>query len=183
MKGTIAVLTFILSTGCADSPPQPVPPPPVPTPEMCPVGFGPIGDLQGCYRESTQVSWSTGEDLCEEHEAQNRSAHLLIIDREEEHRAFSMISLTGDIWLGRLQEQPDDEYRNINYIDYAPKYVGAGNCESLVCDSRPGGGDERCIEYKHETGLWNDEKCGRANRVFCEWDNVAPHGWRPGSDG
>ena len=42
---------------------------------------------------------------------------------------------------------------------------------------------ERCIEYKTETGLWNDEKCYRADRVICEWDNLDPYDWRPGNEG
>jgi len=192
MKGTIAVLTFVLSTGpslgCATEP-QPVPPPPVPTPDMCPDGFAPLGDLQGCYRESAPAPWIQGEEACEHFESLKKRAHLVIIDREEEHQAFSMLSLSEDLWIGRLQEDDDDEFRNINYIDYAPTHFGSGEpndyggtCSGLFCDGgRAGGGDERCIEYKHETGLWNDEKCGRADRVFCEWDNVDPYGWRPGS--
>jgi hypothetical protein len=112
-----------------------------------------------------------------------RSAHLLIIDRDEEHVAISEMSKSGDIWIGRMQHDYDDEYRNINYIEWDLEYYGNGepndygdDCSGLFCDGggHPGGGDERCIEYKTETGLWNDEKCYRADRVICEWDNVAP---------
>jgi hypothetical protein len=190
MKGTIAVLTFVLSTGCVDEP-EPVPPPPVPTQDQCPEGFGPLGTLAGCYREGAAAAWITAEEACEEHDSLRRSAHLIIIDREEEHLAISALSLQGDVWIGRMQQEADDEYRNINYVEWAPQYFGSGEpndygstCSGLFCDGsgQPGAGDERCIEYKTETGLWNDEKCYRAARVICEWDNVEPYDWRPGED-
>jgi len=189
MKGPIAVLAFVLSTGCLDAP-QPVPPPPVPSQDQCPEGFGPIGSLAGCYREGAAASWVDAEEACEQHGSLRKSAHLIVIDREEEHAAISTLSKSGDLWIGRLQQDRDDAYRNINYIEWAPEYFGSGepndygtgDCTGLFCDGHGGGGDERCIEYKHETGLWNDEKCYRFDRVFCEWDNVEPYGWRPGSD-
>ena len=188
MKGTIAVLTCVLSTACTDEP-QPVPPPPVPTPDQCPAGFDPLGELAGCYREEAIASWIDGEEACERFVSLGKKAHLVIIDRDEEHLAFSSLSASGDLWVGRLQEEPDDDYRNINYIEWNTAYFATGepndygsSCNGFVCgDGHPGGGDERCIEYKHETGLWNDEKCYRTDRVFCEWDNVAPYDWRPGN--
>lgn len=190
MKGTIAVLTFVLSAGCVDEP-EPVPPPPVPTRDQCPAGFAPLGTLAGCYREEAAASWIDAEEACEQYESLRKSAHLIIIDREEEHQAISAMSKSGDIWIGRMQKGSDDEYRNINYIEYGPTYFGSGepndygdSCSGLFCDGgHPGGGDERCIEYKFETGLWNDEKCYKLDRVICEWDNVEPYDWRPGSEG
>ena len=190
MKGTIAVLTFVLATGCVDEP-EPVPPPPVPTRDQCPEGFAPLGTLAGCYREGAAASWIDAEEACEQYVSLKRRAHLLIIDRHEEHTAFSVLAASGDLWIGRMQQDHDDEYRNINYIQWDLEYYGNGepndygdDCSGLFCDGgHPGGGDERCIEYKKETGLWNDEKCYRANRVICEWDNVAPYDWRPGSEG
>lgn len=189
MKGTIAVLTFVLATGCVEAP-EPVPPPPVPTPDQCPTGYSALGTLAGCYRESTAAAWSRAEEACEQDTSLRKRAHLVVIDREDEHAAFSELSKTGDLWIGRLQKEADDEYRNINYVLWEPEYFGSGepndygdsDCESLVCDEHGGGGDERCIEYKHETALWNDEKCYRMNRVFCEWDNVEPYDWRPGNE-
>ncbi|MBA3502406.1 MAG: C-type lectin domain-containing protein [Myxococcota bacterium] len=183
MKGTIAVLTFVLSAGCVDEP-EPVPPPPVPTQDQCPAGFGPLGTLAGCYREGASASWITAEEACEQHVSLKRKAHLIIIDREEEHLAIAAMSKQGDMWIGRMQKGSDDEYRNINYIDFVPDYFGSGEPNDYGGDAgSPGGGDERCIEYKTETGLWNDEKCYRADRVICEWDNVDPYDWRPGDQG
>ena len=189
MKGTIAVLSFVLFTAACVDEPQPVPPPPVPTPEMCPTGFGPlvtpVGELAGCSREGPAAAWITAEEACESNAALDRAAHLIIIDREEEHLAIASLSVTRDIWIGRLQKDDDDAYRNINYIDWRPTYFGAGEpndygASCVGCTEHSGGGDERCIEYKHETMLWNDEKCYRADRVICEWDNVEPYNWRPG---
>jgi hypothetical protein len=190
MKGTIAILTFVLATGCVDEP-EPVPPPPVPTRDQCPEGFAPLGALEGCYREGALAGWITAEQACEQAVSLRKKAHLIIIDRPEEHAAISEMSKKGDMWIGRLQRDDDDEYRNINYIEWDLEYYGTGepndygdgDCSGLSCDGRPGGGDERCIEYKTETGLWNDEKCYRGNRVICEWDNVDPYDWRPGSQG
>lgn len=176
MKGTIAVLTCVLSTGCVGGP-QPVPPPPVPTPEQCPPGFGVLDTLPGCYMTMPSAGWVAAEDGCEQHVSLGKRAHLIVIDREEEHLAISTRSLRGDIWIGRLQEDSDDDYRNINYIDWDPEYFGAGEPNDYSDD------DERCIEYKHETGLWNDEKCYRSTRVICEWDDVEPYDWRPGNLG
>lgn len=192
MKGTIAVLTCVLFAACGTDP-EPVPPPPVPTPEQCPEGFAPLvgsGDtLAGCYREEATAPWVDAEKACERHVALGAKAHLIVIDRDEEHRAISSLSRSGDVWIGRLQQDPDDEYRNINYIEWEATYFASGepndhgyNCSGFVCgEGQAGIGDERCIEYKHETGLWNDEKCHRDGRVLCEWDNVEPYDWRPGN--
>jgi hypothetical protein len=186
MKGLVN-LTLVFLAGCFANGPEPVPPPPVPTPDQCPAGFGPLGDLPGCYMELEMTAqWVDAEHNCEAFAANDRKAHLVVIDRIDEHTAFSMMSLQGDLWVGRLQQDPDDDYRNINYIEWDASYFGAGepndlgqDCDWLSCSSRSGAGDERCIEYKHETGLWNDEKCYRLDRVICEWDNVAPYAWKP----
>jgi len=181
MKGTIAVMMFVLSTGCTDEP-QPVPPPPVPTPEMCPQGFGPLEDLPGCYLDvAIKTGWIRAEESCERFLADNVTAHLVVIDREVEHKKFSAIALDGDLWIGRLQAAEDDAFRNINYIEYGPTHWSPGEPNDSA-GGIPGNGDERCIEYRFETGLWNDEKCASPDRVFCEWDNVDPYSWRPGGN-
>lgn len=155
---------------------------------MCPATFGPRGDLQGCYRELPISSWRDAEDACEDFDANGVRAHLIVIDRAEEHDFISATSAHGDLWIGRLQVDDDDEFRNINYVAYGPTFFGEGEpndrgCSGVLCDDNDRAGDERCIEYKHETGMWNDEKCGRLDRAFCEWDDVEPYSWRPGSDG
>ena len=46
----------------------------------------------------------------------------------------------------------------------------------------PGTGDERCINYQYQNGMWNDEVCFDLDTVLCEWDGVEPLGWRPYRD-
>ena len=189
MKGTIAVFMCAIATACVDEP-EPVPPPPVPTQDQCPEGFGPLMGLEGgCYKMLAADGWTRGEETCEQFVSLRRSAHLVIVDREAEHVALSALATQGgDIWIGRMQQGSDDEFRNINYIEWAPEYFGTGepndygtNCSGLFCDGgHPGGGDERCIEYKQLTSMWNDKACYRSSRILCEWDNVEPYDWRPG---
>lgn len=193
MKGSIKVLTSVLFA-CSNGP-EPVPPPPVPTQDMCPEGFGPLDPMllpDGCYKKGLPAAdWIRAEEACEQFTSLGVRAHLIVVDREAEHLALSSISKGGDLWIGRMQEDDDrDGFKNINYIDWDPEYWGAGepndygqDCSGFSCTGRAGHGDERCVEYKHETGMWNDEKCGRLDRVICEWDNVEPYGWRPGSQG
>lgn len=182
-------------SGCQYGP-EPVPPPPVPTQDQCPEGFAPLasdlaagGGLEdGCYAVLRSADWMAGEDACEEFESEGVLAHLVVVDREAEHEVLSEISLGGvGVWIGRLQRDPDDAYRNINYVEWDTEYFARGepndyteDCDFLgSCYPAPGEGDERCIEYSHETGLWNDEECFDAQTVVCEWDGVAPLGWRP----
>jgi hypothetical protein len=186
----LLTLASCFSAACQQGP-EPVPPPPVPEQAQCPAGFGPIeGVLEdGCYALLDQpADWSGGEDRCEEHESEGAPAHLVVIDREAEHLALSQMSGGGyGIWIGLMQREPDDDYRNINYVEWDQSYFSAGepndyaeDCDWLgSCYPAPGEGDERCIEYSHETGMWNDEVCFDVQTVVCEWDGVAPFGWRP----
>jgi hypothetical protein len=189
---TSRLLTLVscFSAACQHGP-EPVPPPPVPEQAQCPEGFGPLGGglEDGCYAVLDQpTDWSAGEDRCEEHESEGELAHLIVVDRELEHLALSQMSGGGvGIWIGRMQREPDDEYRNINYVEWDETYFSAGepndyaeDCDWLgTCYPAPGEGDERCIEYSHETGMWNDEVCFDAQAVICEWDGVGPYAWRP----
>jgi hypothetical protein len=170
MKGLLAIVVL---AGCFPAAPEPVLPPPVPTPDQCPDGFGPLGDLPGCYHELGALPWDPAEHGCEGFSANGREAHLVVIDRVDEHEAISRRSAMGDIWIGKLQQDRDDPFRNINYIVWGQSYFGAGEPNDY------GGADERCVEYKPETGLWNDENCLRSDHVICEWDDVAPYDWHP----
>ena len=192
--GTLAASAlFLAAIGCVAEEPQPVPPPPVPPQELCPEGFGPLGNgvEDGCYRTLEDAEWIAGEDACELHESQGVAAHLVIVDRKVEHLALAQMAPAtySGVWIGRFQIEPDSEFLNVNYVEYGPEHFGVGEpndfgneCSLLFCDGRPGIGDERCIEYHPDTGMWNDKACHRAGAVVCEWDGVAPLGWRPGDD-
>ena len=182
---------FLAAVGCWADGPRPVPPPPVPTQDLCPEGFGPLGGgvEDGCYAMLADSGWTEGEDACEQHESGGVPAHLIVIDREVEHLALAEMApatLEG-VWIGRFQTEPDAAFRNVNFVEYGPEYFGPGEpndygheCSLLFCDNgRPGIGDERCIEYHPDTGLWNDKSCRRSGAVICEWDGVAPYDWRP----
>jgi hypothetical protein len=188
MKGITGLLTVFLFA-CAGGP-EPHEPPPVAAQAECPLGFGPIGTLtDGCYQlQPTATTWVMGEEACEMFESDGATAHMLVIDRVEEHAAFSALSKqTGSIWLAMLQHDEDDDFRNINWIVWDQTFFGAGepndygeDCDLLDCDGRPGIGDERCVEYRVETGMWNDKGCWRPSQIICEWDSLDPYGWRPG---
>lgn len=194
----LLTLASCLSTACAGGP-EPVPPPPVPAQSQCPAGFGPLetdvagGGLEdGCYAVLESNDWMGGEDACEQHLSEEVAAHLVVVDRPVEHQVLSELSLGSGIriWTGRFQRDPDDDYRNVNYVEWDTEYFGQGepndyaeDCDFLgSCYPAPGEGDERCINYKYETGMWNDEVCFDVMTVICEWDGVGPLGWRPYAD-
>jgi hypothetical protein len=187
MKGSVALLVFV-SVGCQNVP-EPIEPLPVPSQDRCPETFGPTAELaEGCYREIGVGNWVDAEKACEQFSSEGIEAHLVIIDREGEHEGIAANALrAGDIWTGRMQQDDNDEWRNITYVIWAASHFGSGEpndygCKdgSLFCEGAPGYGDERCIEYKQATGLWNDKACHRDSRVLCEWDGAQPYGWRPG---
>lgn len=186
---------FLTLAAACDTGPQPVPPPPVPAQADCPDGFGPLDDIltDGCYRVIEDASWVRGEERCEDHVSQDEMAHLVVVDRLLEHEALSnMAPATAmGIWTGRLQRSRDGDYRNINYVEVETEYFGTGepndygqDCDDWFggCTGRPGYGDERCVEYSYETGMWNDEPCERLQTVVCEWDGVGPYQWGPYDD-
>ena len=186
-------MVLALATAC-DSGPHPVPPPPVPAQADCPDGFGPLDDtlVDGCYRVVEDASWVDAEARCEGFLSLEEMAHLVVVDRPLEHEALSAMApaTTMGIWIGRLQRSQDGEYRNINYVDAETEYFGAGepndygeDCDGLFsCTGRAGYGDERCIEYSHYTGMWNDDQCERVQMAICEWDGVGPYHWLPYDD-
>ena len=180
---------------------EPVPPPPVPSQDQCPEGFGPLatelsesgGISDGCYRMIEPNDWMNGEDACEAFESEGVAAHLVVVDREVEHEVLSAMTAAasdGRIWTAMFQRDPEDDYRNVNYVEWDRTYYAAGepndyaeDCDWLgSCSPAPGSGDERCIDYNVETGMWNDEGCYRVVTVICEWDGVEPLGWRPYHD-
>ncbi len=178
---------------------EPVPPPPVPSQEECPEGFGPLaidpaeGLEDGCYRIDEPADWIDGEDACEAFESEGIAAHLVVVDREAEHEVLSTMvggAADGRIWTAMFQRDPEDDYRNVNYVEWDREFYGPGepndyaeDCDFLgSCYPAPGEGDERCIDYNAETSLWNDENCFRVVTVICEWDGVEPLGWRPYRD-
>lgn len=183
------VAAALLSACASDL--EPVPPPKVPAQDRCPEGFGPLGSglNSGCYATLEDADWISAEDACEAFESEGIEAHLVVVDRQVEHAVLSELSFetASGLWTGRFQPHADDEFRNVNFIDYPQSYFGPGepndygeDCRSLFdCDGRPGIGDERCIEYHRDTGMWNDKACYRLGAVVCEWDGVAPLRWRP----
>lgn len=192
----ILTLASCLSAACQHGP-EPVPPPPVPSQAECPEGFAPLaselvagGGLEdGCYAVlDAAADWMAAEDACEEHTSDEVPAHLVVVDREVEHDVLSQLSGGGyGLWIGRFQRDDDDDYRNVNYVEWETEYFTAGepndyaeDCDFLgSCRPAPGEGDERCIEYSHETAMWNDEVCFDVQTVVCEWDGVPPLAWRP----
>ncbi|HEU5059573.1 MAG TPA: C-type lectin domain-containing protein, partial [Kofleriaceae bacterium] len=189
----VLTLASCLSAACQHDP-EPVPPPPVPAQAQCPEGFGPLGGgvEDGCYSvRQLPADWMAGEDACEEFLSDDTRAHLVVVDRAIEHDVLSEMSAGGTgIWIGRFQRDPDDDFRNVNYVDWQTEYFTAGepndyaeDCDALgSCRPAPGTGDERCIEYSHETLMWNDEVCFDRQTVVCEWDGVPPLAWRPYRD-
>ncbi|XP_073479353.1 uncharacterized protein [Aquarana catesbeiana] len=129
------------------------------TDPTCSMGWAQYG--QSCYYvSSNSLPWSASKKDCED-----KKAHLVVINDQQEMNFLRGISKVSDLWIGLT-----DADGTWKWVDGTPYGITPKFWESNQPDDWTGhglGGGEDCVELRggHE---WNDDHCSQRYKYICE---------------